>query len=699
MPRRVWHQIEDWYLHQGVFYTLSALVHAAVLLVLVFALGNIITPKIHSVAPTFQSANVNTELPNSLESLDVDQMRLEPADLGATSLPAAGGGEASAENPDPNAEMLGEATGGASGDAVSAADAAVGFGGGGSSASSSGSGTAGGKGGVGGLSGFGGGGGRNVKLLTSIRGPVPGVGGAIRRSSAKYGGVRQAGGAGDVVAGVLRGIKGELERGDLLVVWLVDGSISVIPDRDIIAEKIEPFFQQIEKQGKDNFLLMNAVVAFGKTTVQLVKPTKFSDKIMAAIRKMPVDPSGVENTMTAIQSVVAEYGKTWKGGMFIVVWTDESGEDILRLEEVIRMCQKRRVIISIVGPSAVLGSSRGTHYYVDPPTQQGFRLPVTRGPDTALPERLWVPYWHDSVLPPWVGSGTSGAQIAAGLPWYGGPHREGLLSGIGPYALTRLAMETGGTFTLLDRKEDMGPFTLEDMRRYLPDYESAADYIRRVQASKLRTAVSTAVQRTYIKLNIQPPIMSFVTTRTDRYPYAIVNPYYTAPAFRAALFDELPRQEQLCREGSQMLEAALEPFGKDGLEDYYTQERSVRWKAWYDLTRGRLLAMSVRHLEYVLTCQQVRQAGILNADTNRMQFIPVAEYKAGSVIEERAKEAFRLLDRCRKENKNTPWALMAEWELAHPLGLKIKQIVVPPPAPGGPAVPQPPAPVIILPSL
>jgi len=300
-------------------------------------------------------------------------------------------------------------------------------------------------------------------------------------------------------------------------------------------------------------------------------------------------------------------------------------------------------------------------------------------------------------LPPWV---SNGAQIAKGMPWYGGPHREGLLSGIGPFALTRLAMETGGTFTLLDHSEDQGPFKLEKMRRYLPDYESAEDYIRRVQASPLRTAVSSAVQRTYQKVNIQPPIMSFVISRSDRYPYTITYAYQSPAAFRALLFDELPRQEQLAAIGSKAIEYALEVFGKDGLEDEYFSERSPRWRAWYNLTRGRLLAMSVRHLEYLLTCQQVRKPGFLNLDTNRITFHPVPEYKAGDMIEQRAKEAFRLLDRCRKENADTPWALLAQWELDHALGLRVEQIVIPVPQSGGPAPPPPPPqPVIHLPTL
>ena len=147
-----------------------------------------------------------------------------------------------------------------------------------------------------------------------------------------------------------------------------------------------------------------------------------------------------------------------------------------------------------------------------------------------------------------------------------------------------------------------------------------------------------------------------------------------------------------------MLEQALVAFGEYGLEDEYNRERSPRWRAWYDLTRGRLLAMSVRHLEYILTCEDIMRSNFLKPETNRIQLKPVATYKAGKIIEARAKEAHRLLTRCLKENPDTPWALMAQWELDHELGLEVQQIVIPPPRPSTPG-PSTPQPTIHLPTL
>ena len=64
-----------------------------------------------------------------------------------------------------------------------------------------------------------------------------------------------------------------------------------------------------------------------------------------------------------------------------------------------------------------------------------------------------------------------------------------------------------------------------------------------------------------------------------------------------------------------------------------------------------------------------------------------------------AKEATRLLNRCRTENKGTPWELLADWELQHPLGIAIKQITVPAPQSSPPAKTAAPAQVFRFPSL
>lgn len=676
----VYEAARDWVVTAGLWWALSATTHAVVISLVVLMLGTVIvTPKYQSAAPTFEAA-VNTVVGETdLESFDITSAPLDGADLGRD-LAASAASAASA-----GGEMVGALSGGP----------------GGSWSAGEGSGSASTAGFVGLGGGGGGGAGGGLGLLgpdsawKKSGGKLPGGGGSVARRRAANGGVVAAGDANQAVDNVLKGIQGELDKGDVLVCWLIDASLSLADDRQVIATRVEPFFRKIEAQDpKKSHRLLNSVVGFSDTTWEVIKPTNFSSQIVEAIRNLPLATSGVENVMSAVDQCVEQYGRKWKGGFVIVVWTDESGDDILYLEQVIQKCKRRGVLVSVVGPTAVLGSEQGRHHWVDKGTGYAFLLPIKRGPDTSIPERLLLPYWHDSPLAPWI---QNGVIAASGTPWYGGPHREGLLSGVGPYALTRLALETGGTFTLLDRKEDRGPFQWDVMKRYLPDYASASEYLDTVSAKPLRKAVSAAVMATYQDLNLIPPAMAFVLHRYPNYPYPVVRPYYTPDQFRALLREEVPRQQVLVQATNRLIEQALAQFPTDGMEAEYSAERSLRWRAWYDLTRGRLLAMSVRQLEYVLACEKLFEYGTLKPETNHVVLKPSPRYLAGSRIEPRAREAFRLLTRCAEQNAGTPWAMLAKWELAHELGIEIEQVVVPVPQPSGPA--PPPDPPIKFPNL
>lgn len=506
-------------------------------------------------------------------------------------------------------------------------------------------------------------------------------------TAAAGGGVRAAGGVAEAVDGILGGIRGEVEQGDLLVVWLLDASLSLADDRRQISERIEPFYREIDgRKAATSHLLMSAAVAYGGGVAELVGPTRFGGKMIDAVLKVPIDQTGLENVMTAVQWCVRKYRHP-RRGLMIVVWTDESGDDVAALESTIEMCRATSTTVSVVGPSAMLGSERGTHRYTDRTTGFSFLLPIKRGPDTCLPEKPLLPYWHDSSLPPWS---RSGAVVDQSTPWFGGVYREGLLSGFGPYALTRLALQTGGRFTLLDRPGTGGPFRFEAMQPYLPDYGSVAEYRDSLKYSRLRQAVSATAMLTY-QQTVAPPTLSFVSERDPFYPFGIINFYMTAGEFRTELRAALAQEKARMQLSAELVEQALAPFGVAGLEAEYQREPSPRWRAWYDLCRGRLLALSLRHAEYARVCDMIfAQAGFLGPQTNHLRLHPAASPKTlNSTMAARESEALRLLRRCVERNPETPWAYLAQWELDRPWGLQVEQIVIPPPRPSGPAPPRP----------
>jgi hypothetical protein len=486
--------------------------------------------------------------------------------------------------------------------------------------------------------------------------------------------------AGTVEAAVDR-ITGQLEMeladGDLLVVWMFDASISLLGDRQRVAEHLKPFYERIAgRDAAESFKLMNAAVSFGAGCEELVGPSKFGGRVVAAARDMPIDPSGIENVMTAVEETVYRYRRRWHGPLALVIWTDESGDDILRLENTIRVCQEEGASVSVVGPTAVLGREPSLHLFRHPDNGMSYLLGVKRGPDTAIPERLRMPYWYTRRMPE-PNESIEDAEFTLPPLWQMDVHLEGLHSGFGPYALTRLARETGGTFTILDPPQDRGPFRLEALRAYLPELGPADSYLTMCQDRPLRRAVLAAVQRTYQNVPLGPPQMTFF------------GQWVHPGSFRGRLKDALEEQREGCADALALIEGALDEFGEAGLEEEWQIEYEPRWRAWYDLTRGRLLAMSVRFTEYLALSELLLAPGALDAGTNRIVLVAAPILRTSSLTETRAREAKRLLRRCVKDHAGTPWALLAERELDHALGIDVEQYSVPQPpprvvAPGGP---------------
>lgn len=452
-------------------------------------------------------------------------------------------------------------------------------------------------------------------------------------------------------------IMGHLEDDRLLVVWLMDASISLAPDRHEVAERLERIYHEIEALGgmRDE-ALKSAVVAYGQQMREMTPPTTDTATVVKAIRDVPTDSSGIENVFSAVLGCVMQYQRERHAEhrhMLIVVWTDESGNDVDRLENAVQFCRNAAIPVYVVGPSSMFGKQQGTMSYkhTDGKTYQ---LPVDRGPDTVREERLHVPYWFD------------------------GNQYESMVSGLGPFALTRLAHETGGAYFIKDHAADRTPFDMDAMRHYAPSYDAPEIYVHQAEASPLRRAVLTAVDITNQRKLKGTPRLSF------------------APNGKT-YFNEMREAQETAAYNAAVLQQALAPFGARGLEQACAKEHSRRWRAWYDLTYGRLLAMTVRCYEYNWACAVMKAKGadFVEKKSNRWQFKPDAALHYGSQSQRAAKEATRLLTRCVKENEGTPWALLAQRELKDPFGFRVEEAYVAPPPPpkakpGKPAPPPPP---------
>lgn len=504
--------------------------------------------------------------------------------------------------------------------------------------------------------------------------------------------------------GLIQTLGEELEDGLTYVAWVLDASISLIEDRKTLAETLEPFVEAERPRGGKPGRLLSAVVAFGAGANMTGTYSPHGN--LHKIRSLPIDESGRENVMSAVLAVVMHFQQRFGANpklrhrLRIVVWTDESGDDTSLLEQTIAACRATGTVVHVVGPSSVLGTDRGLQPWKHP-EHGAFLLPVTRGPDSFLQERVLLPYWFDDDAD---AGEYDGVMVAQGRKWYGGPLRERLMAGIGPYSLTRLALQTGGSFRILDRPGEHQAFDLERMKDYLPDYGSGHEIVEAVGASPLRMAVMSAVQRTYktVDRSIPPFWFQGGFVRLRRYPFTGVREYVTPSDFRNSLPAMATGAAHAIDEYAGMVEEALACFGPDVDWEYeFAKESSPRWQAWYDLTRGRLLAMSVRQQQYVAICSGLSQPDRLGRQTNALSLGPGAPALGENAeLRDRATEAIRLLLRCRDRNQGTPWELLARWELDAPLGFSVDEhIVEPPPPPPGPPPRPAPWPKITFPKL
>lgn len=455
-------------------------------------------------------------------------------------------------------------------------------------------------------------------------------------------------------------ILNNLEESRVLVVWLMDASISLKPDREAVAQRLEQIYQELDASGgAGGEALRSCVLAFGQQMQELTPPTNDYHKIVDAIRKVPTDPSGIENVFSAVLGCVVRYQKERiqeRRRVMMVIWTDESGNDYARLEEAVQFCRNNVVPVYIVGPSAMFGKEQGTLSYLHTDGKR-YQLPVDRGPDSVREERLHLPYWFE------------------------GNQFDSLHAGLGPFALTRLAHESGGAYFIKDNAADGSPFSIETMRRYEPEYNSPDEYLRAANHSHLRKTILTVVDLTRQRKFKGTPRLSFAPTGQT-------------------FFNEMREAQETAAYDGMILQQCLAIFGARGQEQAYQREESPRWRAWYDLTYGRLLAMMVRCNEYNWACATMKAKGadFVDKKSNRWQFKPDAALHFGSQDERMAKEATRLLTRCVKENPGTPWAVLAQRELKDPFGFKVVEAYIAPPPPppkakpGKPTPPPPPPP-------
>lgn len=504
-------------------------------------------------------------------------------------------------------------------------------------------------------------------------------------------------GAAGAVDRITQEILLSLDERPTLVVWLFDQSASLMQQREEIAERFDRVYNELNilsQGGAEQFKkhrdepLLTQIYAYGSSFNRMLKESTNDPVLMReAISRIERDDTGIEYVFSAVLQTAADFQKLRKvnrltgerdRNVMIIVVSDEAGDDINRLDECSAFCSKLEIPVYVIGVPAPFGREETQVRWVDPDPdydQTPQWSPVSQGPETVMPERVDVDYVGGSF-----------------------EDFEEIDSGFGPFGLTRLAYETGGIYFAVHPNREIGRairqsetanysaylryfFDPEVMRRYKPDYVSRQTYMERLLANRCRQSLVQAAQVSRIGA-LQTPTLVF--PKLDEAVFA--NALSQAQRNAALLEPKMNQLYEILKQGEQDREKEISP----------------RWKAGYDLAYGRVLASKVRTEAYNgMLAMAKTKLKFEDEKNNTWALKPADKIETGSQSANLADKARQHLTRVLDEHSGTPWAMMAERELAIPMGWTWTERFTPPPAPPGPqaAAPNVPPPPPGLPNV
>ncbi|HEV3004228.1 MAG TPA: vWA domain-containing protein [Pirellulales bacterium] len=447
--------------------------------------------------------------------------------------------------------------------------------------------------------------------------------------------------AAEIVEGLrLRGV---------LVVWLVDATSSAATLRKEVVERLATTCPKLEASAKrlaKPHPLRWAAVSFGKEARFLLsEPTADGKQLVGALDSLEQDESGVENTFAAVEAAADRFlgggqakGAAQKAGktfVIFVVVTDEVGDDANLVDALAQRLEQAVVPVYTIGPAAPFGNELSLAPVIEVENLQQIR----QGPESRYPE--FVP-------PP------------AGDP---SRHAARLDSGCGPFALTYLARRTAGNSFIVRSdagweyrglrvgpESDVVRFDPRVVATHLPDYVSEAEYQQLMAENKARMAVHRAA--TLPKVTIPPELKR---------------------EFGAGDAAVLKRQLDDAQRGVAKLQPQLRKV-YDVIaagESDRARLKSPRWQAEFDLAMGCVLAARAHWEGYNSMLAVLKNKGTFTRpESTRWVLVEAEGFTDDSSLNRLAGQSRKYLERVVSEHAGTPWAWLAERELAIPMAWK-----------------------------
>lgn len=419
-----------------------------------------------------------------------------------------------------------------------------------------------------------------------------------------------------------------LRERDTRVVWLLDCSPSLQGHRETIA-RIIPLAVLTAERSETNDL-ETFVVVYGAASAELLHLEETGSdaalqRLANAFRRIPAEPSGKENVFGALihaaDRYAGEQGNPEGKRVLFLVLTDEPGDDSERVVDAIDRLKAGGVRCSIAGHVTPFLSER---HLINWTYDDGFteEIAIDAGIETATPQRVF-----DLPLSP---------VDVRRIP-----------SGFGPWPLARLCDATGGEY-LTDWSEYEVRFDAATLEKYAPDTSRPLAEIQAEIASHPALRALKEAGKAESDLGRWQEMPREFSPGEDR----PLSELLTSAQKPAALVEFQLMQ----------LYARLEPFD---------QKRGVfkrpRDRADYDLSIARVRAARVRLTTYNLMLARMKSAPLpLDADHDTWQLAPAEA--VGPSLQNAIRQAESDLHRVIDDHPGTPWAAVAEQELAVPWG-------------------------------
>ena len=294
------------------------------------------------------------------------------------------------------------------------------------------------------------------------------------------------GGIGSAGSSFGSGLAQDFKHKDLLLVWLVDSSPSLLGQIDTLKGQISPLFDRLSKLSPGR--LQMTVVSYGvKAELLLENPVtnpaavtaaldeirkrnlkKFKERVLARYRNPEVKIAPLaENTMRALRE--ASTIRNAEGRQVVIaLLTDERGDDAKNWQQALRALQAKNIPLFVFGPTTRMLSKSGQELLV---IKDDAFVDKQLNPQTSKPVN---PHGYALV----AGRGDWGSAEAGREPYcrnwgaalFGVALEQPMIAG--PFELSALVKLTGGKYYFIDKGRVVGA---AGAAKLPPDAESAVN--------------------------------------------------------------------------------------------------------------------------------------------------------------------------------------------------------------------------------